>query len=87
MIDWTSEIGASASAATCSPQEPIATTRPSAYHFDRNRASVLRTGALHSTAGAATAPRCLKRKPSTEATAVATAKARPMATDALIRRG
>jgi hypothetical protein len=38
---------------------------------------VLATGRLHSTAGAATAPRCLSRKPSTDIRAVTKAMSRP----------
>ena len=82
MIDCTSEIGASASAVTCRPHDSIATARPIAYHLERNSSSVLRSGLFHCTSGAATAPRYFHRNPSTDATAVATAKHRPMATEA-----
>ena len=39
--------------------------------------AVLRSGWLHSTSGAATAPRCLSRKPTMEAKAVITAMSTP----------
>jgi hypothetical protein len=78
---WTSEIGASDRAATCSPQEPIATAMPSEYAGERNRRSDERSGLRHSTSGDSTAPRAFSRKPSSEATAVASASNRPSWTD------
>ena len=54
---------------------------------DLHAGNVLASGRRHSTGGAATAPRCLSRKPSTDATAVATAKPSPMATDGEMRSG
>ena len=41
ITDWTSEIGASASAATWKPHEPVATRIPSVYQRERNSASEL----------------------------------------------
>src|SRR4051794_5633991 len=59
ITDWTSEIGASASAVTWNPHDPVAITIPSTYHFDPNRASDERTGRRHSIGGDSTAPLCL----------------------------
>ena len=81
MTVCTSEIGASESAATCRPQEPIATPIPIAYARERNRRSDDRSGLRHSTSGDSIAPRCFSRKPSSEATAVANASSRPSWTD------
>ena len=55
----TIEIGASASAATWKPQEPIAIRIPITYQRFLNRAREVRTGRCHSTSGDWTAPRCL----------------------------
>ena len=44
ITDWTSEIGASASAATWKPHEPMATAIPSVYQGERNSASEVRIG-------------------------------------------
>ena len=59
MTDWTSEIGASARAATCSPHEAVAMMIPIVYQRERNSASDVRTGRRASTGGDSTAPRCL----------------------------
>ena len=59
ITDWTSEIGASASAATWKPHEPMATAIPSVYQGERNSASEVRIGRRASTGGDSTAPRCL----------------------------
>ena len=59
ITDCTTEIGASASAATWKPQDPVATRIPSVYQRERNSASELATGRRHSTGGDSTAPRCL----------------------------
>ncbi len=59
ITDWTIEIGASASAATWKPHDPVATTIPSVYQRERNRASELATGRRTVTGGDSTAPRCL----------------------------
>ncbi len=47
MTAWTSEIGASASAATWKPHDVVAMTQPSRYHFERKRISVEWTGRFH----------------------------------------
>ena len=59
IVVCTSEIGASASAATCRPHDAVATTIPSVYQGDLKSASELETGRENSTAGASTDPRCL----------------------------
>ena len=59
MTDWTSEIGASASAATWRPHDAVAMRIPSVYQRERNSASEVRTGRRASTGGDSTAPRCL----------------------------
>ena len=46
MTAWTSESGASASAATCSAHAPTATSMPIANHFERNSPTALRSGWL-----------------------------------------
>ena len=56
ITDCTSEIGASASAATCRPHDPIAITIPRTYSGELNSAIELRTGRDMSTAGASRAP-------------------------------
>ena len=71
------DIGARARAATWKPHDVVATTQPIAYTGERNRSTVLRTGWRHSTGGAATAPRCFRRKPTIEANAVTTAMSTP----------
>ena len=60
MVVSTSEIGATASAATCRPQAPTAIPKPIVHHRERNKAAPLRSGWLSRTAGAATAPRYLQ---------------------------
>ena len=77
MTDCTSEIGASASAATWKPHDAVATRIPIVYQRDRNSASDVRTGRRASTGGDSTAPRCLNRKPTTDANAVARANSSP----------
>jgi hypothetical protein len=69
MTAWTSDSGASASAATCSDQAPSATSIPSVNHLERNRPAALASGCFSDTSGAAQAPRCLKRKPTLVASA------------------
>ena len=59
ITDWTSEIGASESAATCRPHDAVATMIPIVYQRERNSASDVRTGRRASTGGDSTAPRCL----------------------------
>ncbi len=41
---WTTDIGASASAATCRPQLAVAMIMPSANHFEENSAAAERSG-------------------------------------------
>ena len=55
----------------------MATTQPIVYTGDRNSAIVLATGRRHSTAGAATAPRYLSKKPITDMSAVTKAMQQP----------
>ncbi len=55
----TTDMGAIASAATCSPQEATATSIPSANHFEEYSARAERSGWLISTFATALAPRCL----------------------------
>ncbi len=81
ITDWTSEIGASASAATWKPHDVVATTQPIVYTGERNSAIVLATGRRHSTAGAATAPRYLRKKPITDMSAVTKAISSPSWTE------
>ena len=81
MTDWTRLIGASASAATCSPHAAIATRIPSVHQRLLNSAIVLLTGRRHSTAGAPAAPFCLNRKPRLATTEHARASARPSWTE------
>ena len=59
ITDCTSEIGARLRAATCSPQDPIATRIPIVYQGERNSAIDELTGRDHCTGGASTAPRYL----------------------------
>ena len=74
---WTTDSGASASAATWRIHAPRAITMPSANHEDRNRARALRSGWRMSTGGACVAPRCLQRKPSCVAAAHSSASPIP----------
>ena len=60
MVVSTSEIGATASAAACRAQAPMAIPKPMAHHLERNRARALRSGWFSRTAGAAMAPRYLQ---------------------------
>ncbi len=55
----TTDIGASASAATCSSQAPAAIPIPSANHLERKSDFALYSGCRMSTQGASLAPRCL----------------------------
>src|SRR3954470_19444328 len=89
ITDWTIEIGASDSAATCRPHDAVATMMPIVYQRLLNSASELLTGLRSVTAGDSSAPRYLSRKPTIEVTAVASAKSRPSCTEKLIsvRRG
>jgi hypothetical protein len=59
MTDCTSEIGASASAATWKPHDAIATTIPSTNQRLVKSELTALSGLRHSIAGIAAAPRCL----------------------------
>ena len=56
---WITDIGASASAATCSAQLPVAMIMPSVNHLEANSARAERSGWRTCTFGAALAPRYL----------------------------
>ncbi len=56
---WTTDIGASASAATWKPQALVATSMPSANQGEPKSDLAERRGCLMSTGSAAHAPRCL----------------------------
>ena len=56
---WITDIGASASAATCRPQLTVAMSMPSANHFDEYSALAERNGWRTCTFGTALAPRYL----------------------------
>src|SRR3954464_3574923 len=73
----TTDIGAIASAATWKPQALVATTMPSANHFDENSDFAVRSGGRMSTGGASQAPRCLKKNPRFETTAHSSASMMP----------
>src|SRR3954469_19382607 len=78
ITDWTSEIGASDRAATWRPQEAVATMIPIVYQRDLNRTSELLIGLRSVTAGDSSAPLYLRRKPTIDVTAVASANSRPI---------
>ena len=69
MTACTSDSGASASAATWKDHAISATSIPSVNHLERNSPIALVSGCLSDTAGAARAPRCLRRKPTLVASA------------------
>ena len=56
---WITDIGASASAATCRPQLAVAMTMPSVNHFEEYSARTERSGWRTWTLGTALAPRYL----------------------------
>ena len=59
---WTTDIGASASAATWKPQAPVATTMPMREPLRGvQQAFAVCSGCRMSTGGASQAPRCLKK--------------------------
>ena len=74
---WTTDIGAIASAATWKPHALVATTMPSANHFEEYSAFAVRSGWRMSTGGASQAPRCLKKNPRFETTAQRSASRMP----------
>jgi hypothetical protein len=61
---WTTDSGATASAATWRAKATAAIAMPMANQRERNRSRALRSGARSSTRGATEAPRCLHRNPS-----------------------
>ncbi len=75
---WTTDIGATASAATCAPQAASATSIPIVNQREANRSRAERSGWRTWTAGAATAPRCLYRNARFETNAQTSASRMPM---------
>ena len=78
MTACTSEIGASASAATWKHPGDSATANPIAHHLERKSAAALASGRRMSMSGAATAPRCFQRKARLVANAQASASSSPI---------
>ena len=74
---WITDIGASASAATCRPQLAVAMIMPSANHFEEYSARAERSGWRSSTLGTELAPRYLKKKPRFATNAQASASSMP----------
>ena len=77
---WAIEIGASASAPTCSANATAATPQPTVHHLERKSPIALRSGWRMSTSGAETAPLCLNRKLRFVPSADNSAQTRPMPT-------
>ena len=83
---WITDIGAIASAATCSPQLAVAITMPSANHFDEYNPRAERSGWRICTFATELAPRYLKKNPRFATNAQARARRMPRSRVMMRRR-